>query len=50
MVHDKKLNKCEESYKVPYQITKVWKNETVTIHQGAVQERINITLVKPYHE
>ena len=37
MVHDKKLNKCEESYKVPYPITKVWKNETVTIRLGDVQ-------------
>ena len=50
LVRYKKVNKCDDPYNSPYPITKVWKNGTVTIHRGVVQERINIGWIKPYHE
>ena len=46
MVQDKKGGGCEDSYKVPYLIIMVWTNGTVTIRWGAVQEFINIRLIK----
>ena len=50
LVCNKKSNNYEEQYIVPYPITQVWTNGNVTIGQGAVQERINIRWIKPYHE
>ena len=50
IVSDNKENRYEEPYKSPHQITKVWKNGTHTIHQDAVQEHINIKIVRPCHE
>ena len=46
LVHEKR-NKYEEPYKGPYQITKVWKNRTVAIFRGAVQDCINIIWINP---
>ena len=34
----------------PYEVTAVYNNGTVRIRQGAVQERINIRRLNPYHE
>ena len=49
LVRNKNSNKYEEPYVGPYPITQVWTNGNVTIRRGAVQERINIRLIKPYH-
>ena len=49
LVRNKKVHKYEEPYVGPYLITQVWTNVNVTIHRGAVQERINIIWIKPYH-
>ena len=48
LVREKVLvrKKNEDPYKFSYQIIKVCKNRTVTIHCGAVQERINIIIIK----
>ena len=45
LVRNKKVNKYEEPYIGPYPITQLWTNVNVTIRQGAVQERINISLL-----
>ena len=34
----------------PYEVTAVYNNGTVRIRRGAVQERINIRRLNPYHE
>ena len=49
-VRNKKSNKYEEPYKLPYPITKVCTNVNVTIRRGAVQYCINIRCIKPCHE
>ena len=48
-VRNKKANKYEEPHLGPYPITQVWTYGNVTIGRGAVQDRINIRWIKPYH-
>ena len=50
LVRNKKENKYEEPYVGHYPITQVWTNGNVTTRRGAVQERINIIWIKPYHK
>ena len=40
----------EDLYKVPYPINKVWKDWTITIFLGYVQEHMDIRWIKPYDE
>ena len=44
------LPKLRRKYDAPYTVTKVYSNGTVQIQQGALSERINIRLIKPYIE
>ena len=50
LVRNKRVNKYEEPYVGPYPITQVSKNVNVTICLGALQERINMIWIKPYHK
>ena len=50
LVRNKKFNSYEETYVGPYIINQVWASANVTICWGAIQERINIIWIKPYHE
>ena len=50
LVRNKKSDKYEDPYVGSYQITQLWTDGNVTICQGDVQERMNITWIKRYHE
>ena len=50
LVRCNKANDYEEPYVGPYPIAQVWTNGNVTIHQGTVQESINIRWIKSYHK
>ena len=50
LLHNQKQNKYEKTYVGPYLITQVWTNENFAMHWVAVQERINIRWIIPYHE
>ena len=42
--------KDEDPYKGPYPIIQVLSNGNVAIRQEAIQDRINISYVNPYHK
>ena len=46
----KQTNIYEGPYVGPCPINQVWTTANVTIRRGAVQDQINISWVKPYHE
>ena len=50
LVCNKKVDKHEKPHRGAYLITQLWTNGNVTIYRGAVQERINIRHIKPYHK
>ena len=41
---------AREPYEGPYVITQVYNNGTVEIRKGSVLQRLNIRLLKPYHQ
>ena len=46
----KKENEYKETYISLCTITQVWKNGNITIRRCAVEERIDIRLITPYHK
>ena len=42
LINDKRVNKYKYPYKVTYLINKFWTTATITIHQGSIQEHVNI--------
>ena len=49
-MHNKKTNNYEDPYVCTYTITQVWGKSDPTIFWGAIQERIKIIWIKPYHK